>query len=153
MGPFELLGKLRELSNIIDLSKLPAVLGAIKTAFDGEPALDAPGGIETRIREFVSLAGTITAATKTPEDDKLAAALVEIAGNDALLSLVASAIRWLIDAGDAERMALVAEAETQVDVQSFTAAGIDPGTISKVIGLLSLLYEIYKSWKAGRGNA
>ena len=146
---FDLLDKLRELSSVIDLSKLAAIFPAIQAAFDTEPALDAPGGIETRIREFVALASSVTAATKNPEDDKLVAALVEISKNDALLSVVAQGIRWLIDRGarEPDRMALVAEAETQVDVQPFVAAGIDPTTITTVISLLFKLFELFKAWR------
>lgn len=150
MGPFGFLdrlrgldlGKLFEILKVIDLSKLSAVLAAIKTTFDGEPPLDAPGGIETRIKEVVVLAGAITDATKTPEDDKLADALEKLAANDALLALVAGAIRWLMDAGDVEPERLPV-----VDVQPFLAAGIDPGTITAIIGLLVKLWEIYKAWR------
>ena len=140
--PLEFLGQIRKLAEFIDLSKLPAVISAIGVTFDSEPSLDSPGGIETRIREFVSLAQVVTLATKTPEDDKIAAGLVTLASNDELLSLVAGALRWLIDANDNEPERLPV-----VDVLPFVAAGLDPGTLTAIIGLLAKLWELYKSWR------
>jgi len=139
MGAIDLLKQLRKLQELINLDKLPAVLHALQTTFDGQPSFDSPGGIEARILEYVHLASTVAAATKTTADDTLADTLKQIAANPELLALAATVVRWFADlgAGEPERLPAVVKADI-----SWTL-------FAEALELLNQLWTLYCEWRNG----
>lgn len=120
---------------------LPLIPDLLKLA-DNEPSLDTPQGVEGRIDEVLAFVRKAAPLTDITIDDT---AIAHLDANPELKGTLVSIAVYLLGllGEQEERMATV-------DVEKFTTAGIDSGTIAAIIAIIGELLAFFRKWREGR---